>query len=1362
MVYFDPDWDPGRWERPAATAGQGEQVEMGTIGTRIGGVVAMVLALAGGVLGPAAARAAAPPLFWQQPEDGKGGSGAGQLDDPRGLAADPTNGHVYVSDGENGRISEFTAWGEFVKAWGWGVVGSGPGNKPQNERQEVTVDATGGTFGLRFTRAFNDGSAGEQDSGAIVSEASADTIREALEGLESLSPGDVAVSGAAGGPWVIEFTGKYADTDILPFRIVNSTLTGGSATGSVKTIQGGANFEICLPAEGDVCRRAGQGTESGEGGGASPGQFTFPSGITADSSGNVYVVDVRGGGEKNARVQKFDSEGHFLLMFGGEVNKTTKANVCTKEDLEGGDKCGVGTFGTGNGQFAGIGFNDYIDVGPAGTIFVGDKDRIQEFNPNGTYKAEVPLPGETVRGLAVDAAGNFDLTLSGKENIRKLNPSGGAGVPASFPAKSPSAVTVDSAGNVYAVDDPTLGFGDPASEPRVIGFDPTGKAIIPSGELFTTSVGVTPNGLATSTACKAPSNVLYASFLAFMSGKSYARAYGSHPEDAEKCPPPIHAPEIQDQYTVSAEDNAATVQAQINPHFWPDTAYYVEYGTEECSKGGCKAQLTPPGDPLGGGVVKAPVTTTPVFLSSLEPGTTYHYRFVSQSSGGGPVYGIDPDGEGPKKASFEEGLEDTFTTFPLPVGPNTDCPNQAFRNGPAAFLPDCRAYEMVSPVDKENGDISVLKNINGFPARLVQAVPGGGKVTYSSYRTFGEATSAPYTAQYIASREGDGWSSEAIAPPREGNTFFGPGRFDVQYKAFSDNLCRGWLLQDTEPVLDPAAPLGVPNFYQRDNCGGGGHEALITAPLTFTAPRALEPELQAFSGDGRCAVLRVNDKLTEDASTEVLPGGTAIRQVYGSCKEGAGRALRLISFLPGGAACDQNASVGTVLGFNIHRQHAVWQALSTDGTRVFWSCGKKLYVRDNADQDPSELEGGECSQAAVKACTYPVSAGDAQFWGADSEGSTALFTSGGDLYEFDFENKESALVAKGVAGLLGASEDLSRFYLVSSEELDEGATDGKPNLYLHEGGGFRFIATLSGEDVHLLTPFSDVQGNPSKHRTRVSPDGLHAAFSSTAPLTGYDSTDVGSDEADAEVFLYDAAANGGAGELLCVSCNPSGARPLGREFEGFQNVVLGVAAQLPTWESQLYPERALSEDGSRLFFESFDALVLRDTNGKGDVYEWERGASEEDCVKNKGAELFVAKAGGCLSLISSGESPEDSEFLDASLDGSDVFFVTALSLLSQDYGLIDLYDARVGGGFPPPPTPIPHCAGEACQSPPAPPDDPTPGSSTSNGSGNAKAPATKPHCAKGKRRVGRGGKARCVRKHKKQHGQGRRGQRRAG
>jgi hypothetical protein len=446
--------------------------------------------------------------------------------------------------------------------------------------------------------------------------------------------------------------------------------------------------------------------------------------------------------------------------------------------------------------------------------------------------------------------------------------------------------------------------------------------------------------------------------------------------------------------------------------------------------------------------------------------------------------------------------------------------------------------------------------------------------------------------------------------------------------------------------------------------------------------------------------------------------------------------------LPAGTPYAGACTAGT-LNINVANRFAsVSHAISADGLRIYWSASGlgpgKIYLRLNGEE------------------TIPVSAVAAQFWTASQDGSKALYTVGGKLFQFDLADEASSEIAGGVQGLVGASEDVSRVYLVSTEARDEGASAGKPNLYLYDGGEgtFRFIATLTNADANtsVNTVPSPVNPGPYLHTARVTPDGGAVAFISSAPLTGYDNTDVANGKADAEVFHYDAA----SASLACVSCNPSGARPVGRDLlKGSPE--FWAAAQIPGWENQLYASRVLSDDGSRLFFESFDPLVLADTNGVQDVYEWEASGSGDCDEADSG---FDPKTGGCLSLISSGLSPADSDFVDAGTSGGDVFFTTQESLLPQDPGLVDVYDARAGGGLPPPPPPAPQCEGDACQNPASAPGDRTPSSASFRGPGNPAATRSRPRgCPTGKRKVRRAGKTRCVKPRPKRTSHHRRTQR---
>ncbi len=193
-------------------------------------------------------------------------------------------------------------------------------------------------------------------------------------------------------------------------------------------------------------------------------------------------------------------------------------------------------------------------------------------------------------------------------------------------------------------------------------------------------------------------------------------------------------------------------------------------------------------------------------------------------------------------------------------------------------------------------------------------------------------------------------------------------------------------------------------------------------------------------------------------------------------------------------------------------------------------------------------------------------------------------------------------------------------------------------------------------------------------------------------LTGYDNRDAVSGEPDEEVYLYDAVAN----RLVCASCNPTGARPEGIYDSGEAPDPLvdqsqiwrerWLAASVPGWtrginasngNPPLYQPRYLSDSG-RLFFDSSDALVPQAIDGLENVYEYEPvgvGSCSGSSV------TFGGASDGCVGLISSGSSSEESVFVDASESGDDVFFLTAGRLVAQDQDeALDVYDAHVCGG----------------------------------------------------------------------------------
>jgi hypothetical protein len=1205
---------------------------------RSAGLLVVLMALAYLTFAPAAS--AAPGFLTSAPDDPAPGEAAGKLQFPHGIVANPNlPGNVYLID-DNNRVSVFSPWGEFVKAFGWGV-----------------------------------------DSGA-------------------------------------------------------------------------AAFETCTGASTCQAGIAGSGA----------GQFDRPDAIAVNSAGDLYVAE-----SNNHRVQKFDSAGNFLLAFGDGVDATSGGDVCTAASH---DTCQAGTSGNGPGQFglpSGIiQYANKLAVSPSdGSVFVGENERIQKFDPNGVYVETIAMPaGEEIRALAADASKLYVVFKDEPRVVRTLEPTGPGAtlLEASFtvPTSFIRALAPNPAGGLYAT-----------VESRAFEFDPSGT-LLSSFDL--SSDGSFLEGIGTGGAC-GPTDVYVAHFANGSGGfplGAYFNVFGA-PPNLTTCPQPAAPPTITDSYVSSVSTEEAELKAKINPNFWPDTTYYLEYGTAPCSGGGCdQEQPAAPGTTLTSQVIKSPLDAA-VSLSGLTPNTTYHYRLVAQSGGGGPVR--SPEG--------------TFHTFVTPDPPETTCANQAFRSfTPSEFLPDCRAYEMVSPLAKGGNDLDEPGTLSclGCRARIDQATASGSALTYSAQRPFAEPGAGTWSNQYTAERDPvNGWQTRSISPPTSAVNYY-ILQLETPFQAFSPDLCTAYYWQFADVALAAGDQPGYPDLYRVHTCEQPlGYDLLTSAAPFGNNPPANEletyfPRVQGFSADGSISIFRANAKLTPNGSGATGGANGPVYQLY--LQDGKG--LRLVSVLPDGTPAGTDSTVGAGGESQIDfRADTLAGATSTDGSRVYWtspvgfSRNPKLYLRINADQAQSKFSTGKCSEP-TKACTLDVSGlvttgtGAATFVAATADGSRALFyftPSGGgphagELYSYDLATEEATLIASGLSTnvgspVLGATEDLSRAYFASDQALAPGASAGQPNLYLYEeGAGFKFIASASAATPPYIDNLGEGSTYPYKHPYRVSADGEHAVFVSKASLTGYDNTDGASGKPATEVYRYDATANGGAGQLLCVSCNPTGARPRTMKVnQGGGPAYL--AALIPGAEYSFHASRVLSADGNRLFFESFDALLPTDTSPAQDVYEWQATDTGE-C--DEGDSNYFETNGGCLSLITSGQSLRDAELIDASADGTDVFIKSAERLHGADTDtLTDIYDARAGGGFPPPTPPQPPCdlgigACEGAGS--TPPQVTGAGSAAFQGPGN---PTAKPPCPKGKRQVTHRGKARCVSKAKKhrQHKRAAKHQRRA-
>jgi hypothetical protein len=763
----------------------------------------------------------------------------------------------------------------------------------------------------------------------------------------------------------------------------------------------------------------------------------------------------------------------------------------------------------------------------------------------------------------------------------------------------------------------------------------------------------------------------------------------------------------------SVTGDSATFQVEVNPH-GASTDYHFEYGP--CaSTSACATSAYGESVPVSDGVVGSDfeVHVVSAHPQDLQPGTVYHFRVVAHN-------------EHVPAGSAVEGEEVVFRTQTV---------------GPFA-LPDDRSWELVSPPDKHGALIEpIFGQVQGGP---VQASVSGDAITYTtSSPSELEPDGNSLAGQVLSMRTVSGWGSRDIAIPHSAATGTRLGN-GSEYRFFSSDLGLS-VVQPFgvfDPELSPQASEQTAFLhadYQPGHPGEPCSQSCFT-PLVIGCPTEGEEcssQVQAaenvpagtrFGQEGKCPtkIAVCGPRFvgaTPDLSHVVIDSEAALTEgpsapAKDSLYEWTAGKLSLISVLP--ASGEGGASVAGVLGQGSGGvTQGARHAISPDGSRVVWksiSAEPHLYLRDMT------------SGAGETVRLDPGLKGKPEFQLANTDVSKVYFTDSGDLYEYDVEGRQLVRLTENAnigEGVLGASEDASYVYFTAGGVLAPGAVPGECfeaarfettcNLYVLHNGTIKLVIVLSGADAADWAEFAGL----SRQTARVSPDGRWLAFMSQRSLTGYDNRDAFSGKPDEEVYLYDAEHE----RVLCASCDPTGSRPSGVEYEqlagiGHKSLVIAsgewdkgqwLAATIPGWTpytgaSSLYQSRYLSNTG-RLFFNSHDPLAPRDVNGTWDVYEYEP-PGVGTCTTS--AVTYSESSQGCVSPISSGDSSEESAFLDASETGGDVFFLTAahLSTLDTDTSL-DVYDAHecptaapcqpAAGSVPPP------CTNEAsCRAAPTP------------------------------------------------------------
>ncbi len=1240
------------------------------------------------------------------------------LSGPRAVAVDASSHDIYVSDRQNHRVEKFDPSGHFILMFGIGVDKTAVESPGSTEAERNVCVATSGDTCTVGEGAFSAHDTPLDEPGFI-----------AVDDSSGPSSGDVYLT-----------NGENASAGLIDkFDSSGHIVSGWAAAGR---LDGSAVTSPPAPAAG---------------------AFGLIRGMTVDPSGNLWVSDQAGAAkaEKTGRLDEFAQDAGFITGWSGEGEPALDA--------------------TGDIYINGFGTTTkYTTSGSLIGQVAPSKAEIEAFAPEGA--------NFEIRGLAVDAA-DGELYLDGGEGSNVLE--NVHGIIKVYGASCHPVITPESPQPGCAATE-TFGDGVISTHPQGIAIDAASKtlyvadqdgvATFPLRTVPDVTTGRTANVTETSatlTGTVNPSGIelnagvegcrfewgettafehvapceqsatqigsggepveVRAHVTGLQTGTTYHyRLVASNPNDVNPSidQPSFGAdaafgpPRLDSASALAVASTTATLQAQVNPNGL-DTHVRIEYGTEE----GLYSQTTSVVDV---GAAEAAQLAS-FHLVGLTPNVTYHYRARAENV----------LGEG---AEAVVGHDQTFTA-----------------QGTGGFsLLDQRAWELVSPPDKQGADLNAIGETG-----VIQAASDGTAITYLANAPTealppGNADSA---VQVLSARSAAGWSSRDINMPHEVivGTQSGPG---AEYKFFSRDLSQAIVeplgplvasvsAEATEetPFLRSDFPPGEPGAI----CAASCYRPLVTG--------ANVPSGTEFGKPGDCKSNQPCGPTflgaSPDATHVVLSSRAAlvVGAPAGSLYEWTAGHLQLVSELPGGGGPAPGTADLALGSRHIgDGPNSARNAISQDGTRVVWSEGAPPRGRSHLYMN--DLSSGETLQLDVNRGGSGKGIVDPVFQSASANGSVIFFsdtqqltpdsgasTEAAELYRCDVVLGEEGTLECALSDLTpvnggegaavqgaipGAGEDGAIVYFFAKgvltttpssrgEQAEPAGCTHEPsstcNLYVRRGATTTFVAALSADDFHDW--FNDLADQP----VRVSPDGEWFAFMSERPLAGYDNRDTSTGGPVAEVYLYNAAAN----KLRCASCDPIGARPRGVPYVQLKRGLDGgggrgtwidsglVAANVPGWtainepsENSRYQDRYLSDSG-RLFFNSAGPLVPQDTNGTVDVYEFEP-SNIGNCRES--SKTFSARQGGCVDLISNGTSARESVFLDASENGDDAFLLTDAQLSRRDTDTAyDVYDARVGGGEPEPAHPV-ECQGDACQGFMQAPNDPTPGSLTFTGPGN--------------------------------------------